>query len=58
MRTADAFQWLVKYKWWKDEARMEMSNIDSNLNEGMTWYKMRVTTKTYYTSKRCCKYRR
>ena len=28
---------------------MEMSNIDSNLNEGMTWYKMRVTTKTYYT---------
>ena len=29
---------------------MEMSNIDSNLNEGMTRYKVRVTTKTYYTS--------
>ena len=28
---------------------MEMSNIDSNLNEGMTRYKVRVTTKTYYT---------
>ena len=29
---------------------MEMSIIDSNLNEGMTWYKVRVPTKTYYTS--------
>ena len=33
----DAFQWLVKYKWWKDEAWMEMSNIDSNLKLMRAW---------------------
>ena len=30
-------------------AWMEMSNIERSLSEAMTRYKMRVTTKTYYT---------
>ena len=42
----------------------KMSNIDSNLVEGMTRYmqdegdKYKVTTKTCYTTKRCCNYRK